>query len=95
MYALPSDPFAAAAPLPRVARVTSRASSLWSLVRAERIDLSASSVPALERIASAARREGRAARVHLEADTGMARGGASTSEQPGLMSAASQVIRIS
>jgi len=55
---------------------------------AARIDVSASSVSALERIASAARRDGRAARVHLEADTGMARGGASAHEWPGLMSAA-------
>lgn len=40
MLTLPSNPFAHDAPLPRVARVTSRPSSLWSIVRAERVDLS-------------------------------------------------------
>ena len=39
------------------------------------IDLSASDVWALEMIADAARNEGRRARVHLEVDTGMSRGG--------------------
>jgi alanine racemase len=57
-------------------------------VLAERIDVAASSVPVLTAIATAARRDGRAARVHLEADTGMSRGGASAYEWPELVAAA-------
>lgn len=40
------------------------------------LDLSSSAPWALDELAAAARRTGRAARVHLKADTGMARGGA-------------------
>lgn len=55
---------------------------------AARIDVAASSVPALETIASSARRLGVVARVHLEVDTGMSRGGATAAEWPAVVSAA-------
>lgn len=48
------------------------------------IDLSAASVDAVTSIAAAARRVGRPARVHLEVDTGMTRGGVLTEIEPTL-----------
>src|SRR5699024_5263957 len=52
------------------------------------IDLSAPDVWALDLIASAARRTGRAARVHLEVDTGMGRGGVRVAEFDSVVTAA-------
>ncbi|QFY13993.1 alanine racemase [Nonomuraea phyllanthi] len=52
------------------------------------IELSASDEARLGEIAAAARRTGRVARVHLEADTGMSRGGAPLAGWPGLLAAA-------
>ncbi|WP_285691815.1 alanine racemase [Actinoplanes sp. NBRC 103695] len=58
---------------------------------AARINVTASSVHALETIAATAQRHGRVAHVHLEADTGMSRGGASVSEWPQVVSAAREL----
>ncbi|WP_263249746.1 alanine racemase [Saccharopolyspora rosea] len=52
------------------------------------VELSASSVDCLERIAAAARRVGRTARVHLKIDTGLHRNGCPEDEWPALVSAA-------
>jgi alanine racemase len=49
------------------------------------VELSASDEPLLDEIAAAARRTGRAARTHLEADTGMSRGGSPLAAWPGLL----------
>ncbi|KAB8198086.1 alanine racemase [Nonomuraea phyllanthi] len=55
------------------------------------IELSASDEARLGEIAAAARRTGRVARVHLEADTGMSRGGAPLAGWPGLLAAATRL----
>lgn len=55
------------------------------------IELSASDEPLLEEIAAAARRTGRTARLHLEADTGMSRGGAPLAAWPGLVKRAKEL----
>jgi alanine racemase len=52
------------------------------------VDLSAGSVPLVGQIAAAAQRAGRPARLHLKADTGMSRGGATAEDWPGLVAAA-------
>jgi alanine racemase len=52
------------------------------------VDLSAGSAGLVRRIAAAAARAGRPARVHLKADTGMSRGGATAADWPGLVAAA-------
>jgi alanine racemase len=52
------------------------------------IDLTAGTVAVVEQIAAAARRAGRRARLHLEADTGMSRCGATAADWPGLVAAA-------
>jgi alanine racemase len=52
------------------------------------VDLSVGSADLLGRIAAAAQRAGRPARVHLKADTGMSRGGATAADWPGLVAAA-------
>lgn len=52
------------------------------------VELSAADEGLLAEIAGAARRVGRAARVHLEADTGMSRGGAPLAAWPGLLARA-------
>ncbi|MEV2266620.1 alanine racemase [Nonomuraea africana] len=49
------------------------------------LELSVSDEGRLAEIAAAARRTGRTARVHLEADTGMSRGGAPLAAWPGLL----------
>ncbi|MEW9528983.1 alanine racemase [Microbispora sp. NPDC049125] len=49
------------------------------------IELSAAAPWALDEIAAAARRTGRTVRLHLKADTGMSRGGASAAEWPALV----------
>ena len=60
---------------------------LADAVRAD-VDLNASAVWAVEEIAAAAREAGRVARVHLKADTGLSRGGATPSDWPALLEAA-------
>jgi alanine racemase len=52
------------------------------------IDLSAGSAGLVAKIAAAAAEAGRPARLHLKADTGMSRGGATAAEWPGLVEAA-------
>jgi alanine racemase len=52
------------------------------------IDLSAGSVPMVRRVARAASAAGRAARLHLKADTGLSRGGATEAEWPTVVDAA-------
>ena len=51
-------------------------------------DLGVGSMPVLAEITAAARRAGRPARLHLKADTGMSRGGATAAEWPALVGAA-------
>jgi alanine racemase len=52
------------------------------------VDLTAGSADVVALAAAAARRAGRPARLHLEADTGMSRGGATAADWPGLVRAA-------
>jgi alanine racemase len=52
------------------------------------IDLTVGTVELLQQVAGAAQAAGRTARVHLEADTGMGRGGAIAAEWPALVRAA-------
>jgi len=52
------------------------------------VDLTAGSAPLVAQIAAAARGAGRAARLHLEVDTGMSRGGATPADWPGGIRAA-------
>jgi len=54
------------------------------------IDLTAGSPQLLEELVTAARRAERQARVHLKIDTGLARGGATPAEWPGLLEAAAK-----
>ncbi len=51
------------------------------------VDLSAGSAALVSEIAAAAGRAGRPARLHLKADTGMSRGGATEADWPGLVAA--------
>lgn len=55
------------------------------------VDLSASAAWALEEIAAAARAAGRPARVHLKADTGLSRAGATRRDWPDLCEAAAKL----
>ncbi|NRQ33218.1 alanine racemase [Nonomuraea sp. NN258] len=55
------------------------------------VELSASSVGLLDEIAAAARATGRTAGVHLEADSGMGRGGAPPTAWPGLLARAMEL----
>ena len=52
------------------------------------IDLTAGSIPMVRQIAAAAGRAGRVARLHLKADTGLSRGGATRAEWPAVVDAA-------
>jgi alanine racemase len=52
------------------------------------IDLSAGSVAFVDKVAAAASRAGRPARLHLKADTGLSRGGATPADWPGVVQAA-------
>jgi alanine racemase len=52
------------------------------------VDLTAGTAALVRQIAAAAEVAGRAARLHLEADTGMSRGGATATDWPGLVRAA-------
>ena len=54
----------------------------------QRVDLSAGTVSLVMEIAAAATLAGRPARLHLKADTGMSRGGATARDWPGLVDAA-------
>jgi alanine racemase len=60
----------------------------WDPVIEADIDVSAGSVGLLAEVEAAAARTGRTARVHLEADTGLSRGGATASTWPALVDAA-------
>jgi alanine racemase len=51
------------------------------------VDLSAGSADLVRQIAAAAERAGRPVRLHLKADTGMSRGGATAADWPGLVAA--------
>jgi alanine racemase len=51
------------------------------------VDLTAGSAALVRQIAAAAQRAGRPARLHLKADTGMSRGGATAAEWPALVEA--------
>ncbi|MGW4794400.1 alanine racemase [Nonomuraea sp. NPDC004297] len=55
------------------------------------VELSAADVRLLDEIAAAARRAGRPAQVHLEADTGMSRGGAPLAAWPELLARAREL----
>lgn len=55
------------------------------------VDVSVSSVAALESLARAARRVGRTASVHLKADTGLSRGGATAGEWQHLLTVAAKL----
>jgi alanine racemase len=52
------------------------------------VDLAAGTVGLVGKIAEASRRAGRVARVHLKADTGLSRGGATAAEWPAVVDAA-------
>jgi alanine racemase len=54
----------------------------------EDVDLSVATTAMIDQIASAAVRAGRPARLHLKADTGMSRGGATPTDWPGVVDAA-------
>ena len=54
------------------------------------VDLSAGSVAMVRRVAAAAVAAGKPARVHLKADTGLTRGGATAADWPSVLAAASQ-----
>jgi alanine racemase len=57
------------------------------------VDLAAGSVSMVRRLAAAAEAAGRPARVHLKADTGLSRGGASLADWPSVLNAARQAQR--
>jgi alanine racemase len=52
------------------------------------VDLTAGSVPLVDQIAAAASRAGGPARLHLKADTGLSRGGATSADWPAVVDAA-------
>jgi alanine racemase len=55
---------------------------------AREVDLAAGSTDTVTRIAAAAQRAGRPARLHLKADTGLSRGGATATDWPSVVAAA-------
>jgi len=57
------------------------------------VDLAAGSVGMVRRLAAAAEAAGRPARVHLKADTGLSRGGATAVDWPSVLAAARQAQR--
>jgi alanine racemase len=58
------------------------------------VDVSAGSMATLEAIGEAARRAGEPARVHLKADTGLSRGGATAEEWPAIVEGALATDRV-
>ncbi|MGH3096851.1 MAG: alanine racemase [Streptosporangiales bacterium] len=60
----------------------------WADAVAADVDVSAGAVWAVDEIARAAATTGRTARLHLKADTGLSRGGATPADWPGLLDAA-------
>ncbi len=78
---------AAGVRIPVLCLVASPAAPHEDAIRAD-VDLSAGTESVVSRIAEAARRAGRPARVHLKADTGMSRGGATARDWPGVLDAA-------
>src|SRR5215472_6565661 len=57
------------------------------------VDLAAGSADMVRRLAAAAEAAGRPARVHLKADTGLSRGGATAADWPSVLTAARQAQR--
>ena len=57
------------------------------------VDLAAGSAGMVRRLAAAAEAAGRPARVHLKADTGLSRGGATAADWPSVLAAAGQAQR--
>jgi len=57
------------------------------------VDLAAGSAGMVRRLAAAAEAAGRPARVHLKADTGLSRGGATAADWPSVLAAATQAQR--
>ncbi|GGK14036.1 alanine racemase [Pilimelia terevasa] len=74
---------------PVLAWLTGTGDDYAAAVRTD-VDLSAAAVGGLDEIAAAAARVGRAARVHLKVDTGLARGGATPADWPALVEAAAK-----
>ncbi|HEU4676570.1 MAG TPA: alanine racemase, partial [Motilibacteraceae bacterium] len=60
----------------------------WDAALAADVDVSAGAPWLVEEVAAAARRVGHPARLHLEADTGLSRGGATAGDWPALLAAA-------
>ena len=65
----------------------------WADCLVRDIDVSVSALWALEEVCAAARATGRRARVHLKADTGLSRNGATPDDWPALVSAARTMER--
>jgi alanine racemase len=76
---------------PVIALVGLPGTDLSAAVRAG-VDLGVGSLPVLARAVAAARSVGVAARVHLEVDTGLGRGGATVAQWPGLVTAAARAV---
>jgi alanine racemase len=62
----------------------------WSALVSRGVDVNVSAAWALEKAVTAALSHGRAARIHLKADTGLGRGGASRQDWPDLVEAAAK-----
>lgn len=77
--------------VPILAWLLSGSDDVESLVRAD-VDVSVSAPWALELAIAAAERAGRAAHVHLKADTGLGRAGATKAEWPDLVTAAAKAV---
>ncbi|HEX3908303.1 MAG TPA: alanine racemase [Mycobacteriales bacterium] len=64
----------------------------WTALVAGNVDVSVSATWALERATAAATAHGRPARIHLKADTGLGRGGATRQDWPDLVEAAAKAV---
>jgi alanine racemase len=64
----------------------------WTELVGGRVDVGVSALWALDRAISGAHASGRAARVHLKADTGLGRGGATRQDWPDLVAAAAKAV---
>jgi alanine racemase len=62
----------------------------WTAVAAVDVDLSVNAGWAIDRVVDAARRIGRAVRIHLKVDTGLGRAGSSRADWPDLVAAAAK-----